>query len=77
MKLNVAVQMDPIERINIRGDSTFALLLEAQRRGHALRYYTPDRLVMLQGDVFARSSRSRCRTWPARISRSAKTGGWR
>jgi glutathione synthase len=53
MALTVAVQMDPIERINIRGDSTFALLLEAQRRGHALRYYTPDRLVMLQGEVFA------------------------
>ena len=31
MKLNVAVQMDPIARINIRGDSTFALLLEAQK----------------------------------------------
>src|SRR3974390_3289629 len=41
MPLNVAVQMDPIERINIRGDSTFALLLEAQARGHALFYYTP------------------------------------
>ena len=34
MPLNVAVQMDPIERINIRGDSTFAMLLEAQARGH-------------------------------------------
>jgi glutathione synthase len=34
MSLLVAVQMDPIERINIRGDSTFALLLEAQARGH-------------------------------------------
>jgi glutathione synthase len=44
MKLNVAVQMDPIARINIRGDSTFALLLEAQKRGHALSYYTPDKL---------------------------------
>ncbi len=44
MPLNVAVQMDPIERINVRGDSTFALLLEAQRRGHRLSYYTPDRL---------------------------------
>ena len=41
MKLNVAVQMDPIARINIRGDSTFALLLEAQKRGHGLSYYTP------------------------------------
>ena len=39
MKLNVAVQMDPIARINIRGDSTFALLLEAQKRGHGLSYY--------------------------------------
>jgi glutathione synthase len=38
--------MDPIERINIRGDSTFALLLEAQRRAHPLSYYTPDRLVL-------------------------------
>ena len=45
MRLKVAVQMDPIERINIRGDSTFALLLEAQQRGHALAYYTPDRLA--------------------------------
>jgi glutathione synthase len=51
MPLTVAVQMDPIERINIRGDSTFALLLEAQKRGHALHYYTPDRLAMLQGEV--------------------------
>jgi glutathione synthase len=53
MPLNVAVQMDPIERINIRGDSTFALLLEAQKRGHALSYYTPDRLAMAQDRVFA------------------------
>ena len=44
MPLNVAVQMDPIERINIRGDSTFALLLEAQARGHTLNYYTPGQI---------------------------------
>ena len=37
MSLKVAVQMDPIERIKIRGDSTFALLLEAQQRGHFVR----------------------------------------
>jgi glutathione synthase len=53
MSLKIAVQMDPIERINIRGDSTFALLLEAQRRGHALAYYTPDRLAMQGGQVTA------------------------
>ena len=53
MRLKIAVQMDPIERINIRGDSTFALLLEAQQRGHALSYYTPDRLALTDGHVFA------------------------
>lgn len=51
MSLKVAVQMDPIDRINIKGDSTFALLLEAQKRGHSLSYYTPDRLVLLNGVV--------------------------
>jgi glutathione synthase len=52
-KLDVAVQMDPIARINIRGDSTFALLLEAQARGHRLSYYTPDRMALRDGEVFA------------------------
>src|SRR5271154_1290153 len=46
MPLTVAVQMDPIERIRIAGDSTFALLLEAQARGHRLLHYTPDRLQL-------------------------------
>jgi len=53
MGLHVAVQMDPIERINIRADSTFALLLEAQAREHVLAYYTPDRLAQRDGKVFA------------------------
>jgi glutathione synthase len=53
MKLNVAVQMDPIARINIRGDSTFALLLEAQKRGHALSYYTPEALSLRGGELVA------------------------
>src|SRR6266513_2814438 len=53
MTLKVAVQMDPIERINIRGDSTFALLLEAQQRGHAIAYYTPDRLALRGERVMA------------------------
>lgn len=53
MKLKVAVQMDPIARINIRGDSTFALLLEAQRRGHEVSYYTPDKLSLRGKDVVA------------------------
>jgi glutathione synthase len=53
MTLRVAVQMDPIDRINIRGDSTFALLLEAQRRGHRISYYTPDKLALLDGKLFS------------------------
>src|ERR1043165_8845299 len=53
MSLKIAVQMDPIGRINIKGDSTFALLLEAQKRGHKLAYYTPDRLALLNGHLFA------------------------
>jgi len=51
MSLKVAVQMDPIERINIAGDSTFALMLEAQARGHSLFYYTPDKLTMRGTDI--------------------------
>src|SRR2546423_1895781 len=53
MTLNVAVQMDPIDRINIRGDSTFALLLEAQQRGHSIAYYTPDRLALRGAKLMA------------------------
>ena len=54
MSLNVAIQMDPIDRINIAGDSSFALLLEARRRGHRLSYYTPDRLSQVGAEIFAR-----------------------
>jgi glutathione synthase len=53
MKLNVAVQMDPIANINIAGDSTFALLLEAQKRGHGLSYYTPDKLSLRGEELVA------------------------
>jgi glutathione synthase len=53
MTLNVAVQMDPIARINFRGDSTFAMLLEAQKRGHTLSYYTPDKLSLRGEKVVA------------------------
>ena len=53
MTLNIAVQMDPIARINHKGDSTFAMLLEAQKRGHRLSYYTPDKLSLRGNDVVA------------------------
>ncbi|MER2536663.1 MAG: glutathione synthase [Rhizobiaceae bacterium] len=54
MPLNVAVQMDHISTISIAGDTSFALSLEAQRRGHRLFHYTPDRLSLRDGRVFAR-----------------------
>ena len=54
--LKVACQMDPVERIDIRGDSTFALLLEGQRRGHELFYYTPNDLALLGNRLVARGS---------------------
>ena len=54
MSLKVAVQMDHISTVNITGDTTFALSLEAQKRGHELYHYTPDRLSMRDGVVTAR-----------------------
>ena len=53
MSLNVAVQMDPIEKINIKGDSTFAMMLEAQARGHTLFYYQTKTLALAGGILSA------------------------
>jgi glutathione synthase len=53
MKLRVAVQMDPIESIDIAGDSSFAIMLEAQRRGHSLFYYQPKALALNGRTLFA------------------------
>jgi glutathione synthase len=53
MGLKVAVQMDPIESIDISGDSTFALMLEAQARGHSLFYYQTKTLAYEHGTLSA------------------------
>lgn len=53
MSLTVAIQMDPIERIDIGGDSTFALALEARKRGHKLWYYLPRMLVQRGAEIYA------------------------
>ncbi|AQS85361.1 MAG: glutathione synthase [Acetobacter aceti] len=47
--LDVAVQMDPLEEVDINGDSTFAMMLEAQARGHRLFVYGVDSLALLEG----------------------------
>jgi glutathione synthase len=54
MPLKVAIQMDPVEGINIETDTTFFLMLEAQTRGHGLWRFSPDRLALDDGRVIAR-----------------------
>ena len=53
MPLKVAVQMDPLEGINIEGDTTFLMMLSAQERGHSCWVYTPETLAMEDGRVTA------------------------
>jgi len=55
MSLTVAIQMDPIDRIDISGDSTFALALEAQKRGHKLWYYLPKALAQRGASITTRA----------------------
>ena len=53
MNLTVAIQMDPIENIDINVDSTFMLAIEAQKRGHKLFYYLPSSLTLVNSKLFA------------------------
>ncbi len=71
--LKVAVQMDPIETISIDGDSTFALMLEAQRRGHSLWHYEVRHMSLLEGreDGARRVGRLLARARPVTVQRVA------
>ncbi len=62
MKLKVAIQMDPIENIDISADTSFRIALEAQERGHELFYYSPDKLAYEEGVITARG-------WPLEVRR--------
>lgn len=62
MSLKIAFQMDPIENVDIDGDSSFRIAEEAQARGHELFYYTPDKLAYQEGRVTARG-------WPLTVRR--------
>ncbi len=66
MSLAVAIQMDPIETINVEADSTFVLALEAQRRGHRLYHYLPRHLSLNDGRVMAKARPLRVRRDVAR-----------
>ena len=85
MTLTVAIQMDHIRSIKIAGDTGFALLLEAQRRGHRVLHYTPDRLSLRDGQVIAMAGtrnasdpsthmREPARTWSADADRPNSRG---
>src|SRR5437660_10188939 len=52
MSLRVAVQMDPLQHINIEGDSTFAIMLKAQELGHVLFHYAPEDLSYAEGRLW-------------------------
>ncbi len=69
--LKVAVQMDPIEAINIDGDSTFALMLEAQARGHALWHYDVRAMSLTEGVGAGRTERLTARARPVTVQRVA------
>ena len=62
MGLKVAIQMDPIDAIDISADSSFRIAEEAQARGHELFYYTPDKLAYREGRVTAQG-------WPLEVRR--------
>ncbi len=69
--LKVAVQMDPIETINIDGDSTFALMLESQRRGHRLWHYDVRAMSLHEGSGEDRAGRLLARARPVTVQRVA------
>src|SRR6185437_12087804 len=69
MRLDVAIQMDPIESINVLADSTFVLALEAQARGHRLYHYLPRQLSLIDGRVTAQAQR--LRVWRDRKKHAA------
>ena len=65
--MKIIVQMDPIERLNLAGDSTFALLLEAQERGYDIDIYTPNMLTLNDGLLSAEARQIKAYHSPDRI----------
>ena len=70
MSLNVLFQMDPIEDVDINADSSFRIAEEAQKRGHRISTYTPDKLAFDEGRVTAAASMVRWRRDRSRNDRA-------
>ena len=54
-KLKVALQMDPLERLDLKGDSTFIIGLEAIKRGFEVYFYSPAGLIYKNNNVYAKT----------------------
>ena len=65
LKMKLGVVMDPIETINFKKDSTLAMMIEAQRKGHEIIYITPDSLLIKSGIPYASSNKMEVRNDPS------------
>jgi glutathione synthase len=68
--MKIIVQMDPIEKLNLEGDSTFALLYEAQTRGYEIDFYTPNMLTLEDGILLAEAHQISLKNNPSEIIKS-------
>lgn len=68
--MKIIVQMDPIEKLNLEGDSTFALLYEAQTRGYEIDFYTPNMLTLEDGILLAEAYQISLKNNPSEIIKS-------
>lgn len=71
--MKIIVQMDPIEKLNLEGDSTFALLYEAQTRGYEIDFYTPNMLTLEDGILFAEAYQISLKNNPSEIIKSNRS----
>ena len=71
--MKIIVQMDPIETLNLPGDSTFALLLEAQERGYELDIYTPNMLTLRDGLLTTEAQQIKVFDKPDRLEKINQT----
>ena len=71
--MKIIVQMDPIEKLNLEGDSTFALLYEAQTRGYEIDFYTPNMLTLEDGILFAEAYQISLKNSPSEIIKSNRS----
>ncbi|MDG2187351.1 MAG: glutathione synthase [Hyphomicrobiales bacterium] len=70
--MKIIVQMDPIEKLNLSGDSTYALLIEAQKRNYSIDFYTPDMLTLDDGILYVDAFKIKMQENPSEIIKIAQ-----